>query len=77
MVRTKPRCCAGTVKLASRLYRANATSIVGSHTASDRLPAILMSQPEQQHDRRDQQLTVGRDGRGPLTAVLRRPARAA
>ncbi|MEU4476470.1 hypothetical protein AB0F68_00100 [Micromonospora sp. NPDC023966] len=34
-----------TTKLWSRLYLAIATSIVGSETASDRLPATLMSVP--------------------------------
>lgn len=38
-----PRYARSTTKLLSRLYRVTATIIVGSDTARDRLPAILMS----------------------------------
>jgi hypothetical protein len=42
---TNPPCRRSTVKLRSRLYLAKPTSIVGRLTASDRLPASLMSAP--------------------------------
>ena len=43
MTMTKVLFAAATVKLLSRLQRANATSMVGRETARERLPAILMS----------------------------------
>ena len=42
---TKRRFSPRATKLRSRLYRMKPTSIVGKLTASDRLPASLMSAP--------------------------------
>lgn len=45
IVMRKGLLCPSTAKLLSRLKRANATSMVSSDTARERLPAILMSVP--------------------------------
>jgi hypothetical protein len=38
-------CCPSTAKARSRLYRKNATSIVGRETSRARLPATFVSIP--------------------------------